>query len=117
MLTLETRVCKRVCKFIQLITEGGRDTIFTQETKEALKLIRFKASSRVSIALFSVKPHKMTLLADYSFFNINPLNANATKWSNTLKQFVGKLPTNCLSVFDHFVKLALKGLKIYANFF
>ena len=32
-------------------------------------------------------------------------------WSNTLKQFVDKLPTNCLSVFDHFVKLALKGLR------
>ena len=23
-----------------------------------------------------------------------------------------ELPTNCLSVFDHFVKLALKGLKL-----
>ena len=31
--------------------------------------------------------------------------------SNTPKQFVGKLSMNCLSVFDHFVKLALKGLK------
>ena len=41
----------------------------------------------------------------------NPLNANPTKWSNTLKQFLAKLPTNCLSVFDHFVKLALKGLR------
>ena len=41
---------------------------------------------------------------------INPLSANPTKWSNTLKQFVGKLPTNCLSVFDHFVGLDLKGL-------
>ena len=40
----------------------------------------------------------------------NPFRANPTKWSNTLKQFVGKLPTNCLSVFDHFVGLALKGL-------
>ena len=28
----------------------------------------------------------------------------------TLKQFIGNLPTNCLSVFDHFVGLALKGL-------
>ena len=28
-----------------------------------------------------------------------------------LKQFVGNLSTNCLSVFDHFVRLALKGLK------
>ena len=42
--------------------------------------------------------------------NINHLRANPTKWSNTLKQFVGKLPTNCLVVFDHFVGLALKGL-------
>ena len=39
---------------------------------------------------------------------INPLGANPTKWSNTLKQFVSKLPTSCLSVFDHFVGLALK---------
>ena len=45
-----------------------------------------------------------------SWLSINPLSANPTKWSNTLKQFVGKLPTNCLSVFDHFVGLALKGL-------
>ena len=41
---------------------------------------------------------------------INPLNAKFTKWPNTLKQFVGKLPTNCLSVFGHFVGLALKEL-------
>ena len=44
----------------------------------------------------------------------NPLSANPTKSSNTLKQFVGKLPTNCLSVLDHFVKLALKGLTVFA---
>ena len=43
---------------------------------------------------------------------LNPLSTNPTKLSNTLKQFVGKLPTNCLSVFDHFVGLALKGLII-----
>ena len=42
---------------------------------------------------------------------LNPLSANITKWSNTLKQFIGNLPTNCLSVFDYFVELALKGLK------
>ena len=41
---------------------------------------------------------------------VNPLSTNPTIWSNTLKQFVGNLLTNCLSVFDHFVKLALKGL-------
>ena len=43
---------------------------------------------------------------------VNPLSANPTKWSNTLKHFVGKLPTNCLSVFDLFVGLELKGLKL-----
>ena len=42
--------------------------------------------------------------------NLNSLYANITKWSNTLKQFVGSLPTNCLSVFDHFMGLVLKGL-------
>ena len=31
---------------------------------------------------------------------------------HTHKQFVGKLPTNCLSVFDHFAGLALKGLSV-----
>ena len=43
--------------------------------------------------------------------NFNPLSANLTKWSNTIKQFVQ--PTNCLSVFDHFVGLALKGLTVF----
>ena len=42
---------------------------------------------------------------------VNPLSANPTKWSNELQQFVGILPTNSLSVFDHFVRLVLKGLK------
>ena len=48
----------------------------------------------------------------FSSQKINPLSTNPTKWSNTLKQFVGNLPTNCLSVFDHFVTLARKGLRI-----
>ena len=39
-------------------------------------------------------------------------SANITKWSNALKQFVAKLPKNCLSVFDHFVGLTLKVLKL-----
>ena len=41
---------------------------------------------------------------------VNPLSAKLTKWPNTLKQFVGNFPTNCLCVFGHFVALALKGL-------
>ena len=42
-----------------------------------------------------------------TFFN--PLIANPTK-RQTLKQFVGNLLTNCLSVLDHFVGLASKRL-------
>ena len=44
---------------------------------------------------------------------VHPLNANPTKWSNTVKQFVGKLPTNIWSVFGHFVILVLKGLSVW----
>ena len=40
---------------------------------------------------------------------LNPLSANLTKWSNTLKQFVGS-SQRIVSVVDHFVGLALKGL-------
>ena len=48
----------------------------------------------------------------YQLYYLNPLSADFTIWSDTLKQFVGKLLTNCWSVFDYFVGLALKGLKI-----
>ena len=52
------------------------------------------------------------------FFTYNTyVSHNFTKWSNTLKQFVGKFPTNCLSVFDHFVGLALQGLSFWQDLF
>ena len=60
---------------------------------------------------------KLTVRHDRIFFTcfsalyqLNPLSANLTKWPNTFKQFVGQQPTNCLSVFNHFVWVALKGL-------
>ena len=55
-------------------------------------------------------------LVDKRYFrtrNVNPLSASPTKWSYILKQFVGNLPRNCMSVLDHFVGLALKGLMGY----
>ena len=54
------------------------------------------------------EPHKKQY--SRTITNINPLSVNLTKWSNTLKQFIGKHPTNCLNVFNHIVGLALKGL-------
>ena len=50
----------------------------------------------MNFAKFERKPH-----GDCFF---NPLRANPTKWSNTLKQFVGNLPKNCLNVFGHSVR-------------
>ena len=44
------------------------------------------------------------------------LSVNPTKCSNTLKQFVDKLSTSCLNVFDHFVGLTLTGLRIRVAF-
>ena len=56
------------------------------------------------------------LLLDLSYLLlVNPLSANPTKWSNTLQQFVGKSRGIVLSVFDHFVRLALKGLNRTAS--
>ena len=60
----------------------------------------------VSFTEFSLRLHQPC------YCSFNPLSANPEKWSNTLKQFVRKFPTNCLSVFDHFMNLALKGLRI-----
>ena len=58
--------------------------------------------------------YELNYFKEKLFFN--PLGTNPTKWTNILKQFVVKLPTNCLSVFDHFMKLALKGLIISNTF-
>ena len=60
---------------------------------------------------------KLTFTKQFGNFLINPLNANPEKWSNTLKQIVGNLPTICLNVFDHFMNLALKGLNSFVEFF
>ena len=54
--------------------------------------------------MLAVKSHQIFLII------FIPPSGNPTKWLNTLEQFVGKFPTNCLSVFDHFVGLARKWL-------
>ena len=67
--------------------------------------------SHLSVLTWTICENRLDIRHIYKLIiALNPLNANPTKRPNTLKQFVGKLPTNCLSVFDHFVKLALKGL-------
>ena len=66
---------------------------------------------KLVIAIQQCFCNKFVMFLKNAFINfLNPLSNNPTKWSNTLKQFVGKLPTNCLSLFDHFVGLELKEL-------
>ena len=67
----------------------------------------FTESSDVSIIIVT-SWSKYLLVKAYS--NFNPLCVNPRKWSVRLKQFISKLPMNCLSVFDHFVGLLFKGL-------
>ena len=47
--------------------------------------------------------------------DVNPLSANPTKLLNTLKAICWQKPANCLSVFDQFVGLPLKGLSLISN--
>ena len=60
--------------------------------------------------LFSNGTNQRRVNQFFQQIRINPLSTNPTKWSNSLKQFVGNLTTNSLSVFDHFVGLAVKEL-------
>ena len=53
------------------------------------------------------------LLLSLFLIAIIPLSTNPTSWSNILKQFISNLPTNCLSVFDHFVGLVPRGFTSY----
>ena len=70
-------------------------------------LIAFSCSYWFNLELIVIKV-VLTELAVVSKL-VNPLSANPTKWSNTLKPFVGNSPANLLSVFGNFVILALKG--------
>ena len=58
----------------------------------------------------------LVLIACSCVTSINPSSANFTKWSNTVKQLVSNLPTNCLRVFGHFVGLVIKGLMLQSFF-
>ena len=64
-----------------------------------------------NVPVYFLTAFAKTSLKDASMTIVNLLSANTTKWSNTLKQCVGNVATNCLSVFDHFTGLVLRGLK------
>ena len=52
----------------------------------------------------------LKIITHHDFISeFNPLSANPTKWPNTLKQFVGKLPTNCWVCMAILLILRFKG--------
>ena len=82
------------------------------QIEEAIEEIESQENSKNKLGLRKINSSNDILSpVKTSQGEFNPLSANRTKWLNTLKQFVGNWPTNCLSVFDHFVGWALKGLQ------
>ena len=63
-----------------------------------------------AVGQFSRNRKRINFILGPFLGNLNPLSANPTNWLNTLKQVAGNLSTICLSLFDHFVGLVLKGL-------
>ena len=85
--------------------------MFVKENTDRQKKLGCISFFKMRVGLFQLKIVLVAVLYLFKymyFLNIYPLSANTTKWSNTPKQFVGKLPTNCLSVFDQFCEIGAK---------
>ena len=88
-------------------------SILLLNPRELVLLILAKPLAEVSVkGVWKLESYDICQVTHIKCFKnlFNPLSANFTKWSNRLKQFVGKLPTNCFSVFNHLVGLTVKGL-------
>lgn len=114
----------KLCLFMYLL--NGKSNYFMMLTTwfshARSYLIIFFTSVNACLAMLIQSPtdsHEMLelLMSQKPITDIpfSPLNANAKKWSKTIKQFLGNQPTNRLSVFDIFVALVLKGLTILKN--
>ena len=92
--------------------KNGYPLQMINQVKEIVKAtINTKNISANQLDILEANNDKLySVILPYTGPKVNPLSAKFIKWSNTLKQIVGKLPTICLSVFDHFSGLAFKGL-------
>ena len=124
----ELRACFKCLKkqthfcFEQLILETTATISHDRNLKRASEL----GDIPFSIVWENNEIHSLRFYQKYLFFTLtlifclagmvlkklilNPLSVSFTKLSNTPKQFIGNLPTNCLSESGHFVGLALKTL-------
>ena len=96
--------------------KAPRHLLNATEVKTCESEVKPHHTSKCWMTLYSsqiFKQNSLVELCQRKTFYCNASSANFTKLSNTLKQFVRKLWTNCLSVFDHFVGLGLQGLRFY----
>ena len=111
MAMLGGNVWTEVFFFIERFTEVQARMDYKQ-----IKLIR-------SVQSQQIRQQNKTQWLQFNFYKIYlhkivlSLTQNARNWelpnvnTNTPKQFVGNLPTNCLSLFEYLLELALKGLR------
>ena len=66
----------------------------------------------LSNAIPRISKSLLCIFVEIKSLKFNPLSGNPTKCSNTLKQFVGCEPTNCLGVFAHFVWVGAYRVKV-----
>ena len=96
-------------------------SIFCQHKLRKLKMFWIKnlcdwfVDNKLTVHFGKDKPKSILFSRDKNLPKLNPLSANPTKWSNTLKQFVCKLLTNFLSVLVHFEEFGAKRINITYN--
>ena len=96
------------CTFAEISPSKIIARILNISLFHCVKSVRILSFSGSYFPTFAPEKLWIWTLFKQRYFTIT--SANPIKWSNTLKQFVGKFPTNCLSVFDHFAGLGLKSL-------
>ena len=94
-------LCKNIILIATKIDNVASSPLFPVPFPERMHKWKFKRYEHIFI---------QDCICMLGMLTINPLRVSFTKWWNRVKQIVSKLPTNCLSMFDHFVRLALKGL-------
>ena len=69
---------------------------------ESIKFWSYPVFLTISWITLNGQTNFKNLAANAGQTDFNSLSTNFTNWSNTLNQFVGNFPTNCLKVSDHF---------------
>ena len=108
--TSHKRLSKNVLETTKISEIATKENLITYLVLDGLmQLVSLHMNCHVFLNEFKIAYLNSVFCSNSRFRTFNSLSANPTKWSNTLKQ----LPTNCLSLFDYFVGLLLKRLRIH----